>query len=95
MSLTSNNSKKIYTHYIIFNLLKDILEKILMCKVNISDIKNENLFLHVLSEKVMKNNKEINFHCKSKKFMWKNREEHYHILLDQRLSRLQQEAIIS
>jgi len=55
--------KKDNTYYIIFNLLKDILEMIFMCKVNINNIKidkDENLFLHVLLEKLMKNNKKIN-----------------------------------
>jgi len=90
--------KKDNTYYIIFNLLKDILEMILMCKVNINNIeidKDEDLFPYVLSERVVKNNEEISIHCKAKKPVWKNREEHYHILLDKRLSRLEQEAIIS
>jgi len=69
-----------------------------MCKVNINNIKideNEDLFPHILSERLVKNNEEISMHCKAKKPVWKNREEHYNILLDKRLSRLEQEAIIS
>jgi len=90
--------KKDNTYYVIFNLLKNILKMILMCEVNINNIKidkDENLFSYVLSEKLMKNNEEINFHCIGKKFVWKNREEYYYILLHKRLNRLQQEAIIS
>jgi len=90
--------KKDNTYYIIFNLSKNILKMILMCEVNINNIKidkDENLFSCVLSEKLMKNNEEINFHCIGKKFVWKNREEYYHILLHKHLNRLQQEAIIS
>jgi len=85
-------------YYIVFNLLKNILEIILMCKVNIDNIKiskSENLFPYILSKKLVKNNKEIHFHCETKKRVWKNREEHYHILLNKNLSRLEQEIIIS
>jgi len=90
--------KKINIDNIIFNLLKDILEMILMIEVDINDIeidRNDHLFPRVLSRALTQRNEKFNFLCKANFAVWRNRAQHNNILLDKRLSRLEQEIIIS
>ncbi|XP_026826568.1 poly(A) RNA polymerase, mitochondrial [Ooceraea biroi] len=87
--------KKDNTYYIIFNLIKDMLEMIFKFNVIVSLKSNVLGKLDELPQTLIENHEEVQFLCKGNKRVWCNRLKHNQVFLDTRLSRLEQEAMIS
>jgi len=82
--------------FIIFNLMKDILEMVFRFTVNVH--LNDGTCIgeiDLLSHELIKNNEEIYFDCISNKCIWYDRAKHNRIFLDVQLCHLEKEAIVT